>query len=87
MISLSTPFSFDTFSTTNALQIGRTSETGFGNFEGTIDEVRLWNVARSASQIGVVDAGPATTRRSGASCGGRCEMTGGAQGVNTTEEG
>ncbi|MGH2400957.1 MAG: LamG domain-containing protein, partial [bacterium] len=43
-----------------ALQIGRCLETtnnavtgmpSFGNFEGTLDEVRIWNVVRSATQI------------------------------------
>src|SRR6185295_1419616 len=36
--------------TGNALLIGRTLEAQ-GNFEGTIDEVRIWNVARTSPQI------------------------------------
>src|SRR6266571_1532798 len=40
-------------SNTNPLLIGRQLETNFtfANFEGTIDEVRVWTVARTAAQI------------------------------------
>ncbi len=40
-------------SNTNPLLIGSQLETNttFANFEGTIDEVRVWNVARAAAQI------------------------------------
>src|SRR6266571_3683056 len=41
----------DSFSIDTPLLIGRNLETGFGNFEGTLDEVRLWNVARTGAQI------------------------------------
>src|SRR6266568_3411557 len=37
-------------STSNPLLIGRDLE-GHGNFEGTVDDIRLWNVARTAAQI------------------------------------
>jgi len=33
------------------LLIGRDLEAGWGNFEGTIDEVRIWDVARTQAQI------------------------------------
>src|SRR5712691_7980192 len=47
----------DSFSIDTPLLIGRNLETGFGNFEGTLDEVRLWNVARTGAQIaGAKDA-------------------------------
>src|SRR5439155_215064 len=42
--------SFGAVSNANPLLIGRTLEA-FGNFEGTIDEVRVWNVGRSQAQI------------------------------------
>jgi hypothetical protein len=39
-------------STTNPLLIGRTSEAGgYAGFEGTIDDVRIWSVVRSAADI------------------------------------
>jgi hypothetical protein len=45
---------FDAVQKGNTLRIGATPETSatFSRFEGVIDEVRIWNVARSAAQIG-----------------------------------
>jgi ELWxxDGT repeat protein/VCBS repeat-containing protein len=45
---------FDAVANTRPLLIGATHETNaaFSPFSGVIDEVRIWNVARSAAQIG-----------------------------------
>jgi hypothetical protein len=56
---------WDTRNFGQALQIGRSLEAGVGNLEGTLDELRVWNVARTQAQIQAAMSQELTTPQSG----------------------